>query len=440
MIVIGILASRADSASMTIARELLCVATGERPSGPLVDRYQLDDAELVVVDELHIDLESVDDRYTSSPAWIAVVSRHAGDTGPLLTAHFPGNIDRADYGGTPRMVPPACPRVLTAYLDAISEEVPTGYEVGIECTHHGPTETTTPILFVEVGSAEPQWGDRAAASAVATALWSIRSVPAYGSRQLVGLGGGHYAPRFERIIRDTSWDVGHIAPDWGLEELTTPALAPVLRGLFEASRAEYCLIEGDYPALDAAVSTLGFRVVGERWLRATSQLSIEVVDALSADLSPVDAGLVIGAATVDDPTEYRIIELSPSLLAECTVIDSERTVAAIEQVSVAYTLHAEGSTPTGELAIPADTSLETMLSTLDEVLAEKYDEVERTTDRIVLRRNVFDRAAANAIGIPEGPLFGRLAAGESIEFEGQLIDPADVTTERTVTYELPPHV
>lgn len=436
---IGILASRADVASTTIARELLDVA-GVAAGDELAARYELDGAELVVVDDLHIELEAVDDRFEADPRWIAVVSRHAGDTGPLLTVHTPGNIDGADFGGTARTVPPACPNALRAYRRAIEAHAPAGYGVGIECTHHGPTDVEAPIMFVEIGSDREQWTDTAAAASVATALWSIRDEPAHRSRQLVGLGGGHYAPRFDRIMVETDWAVGHIAPDWGLEDLGPSALEAVLPGLFEASQTTLAVIDGDRPALTSVVEALGYRVVSERWLRATSQLSEAVVDALEARIAPLSAGLELGDRTETDPSGLRFVDLSPRLLAACDGIDSEATETAVSSATVAYAHDPTRTYPYGRLALAQSGDLDRLVADLVAVLEQRADDVDRRPGVIVARRRQFDPAAAAAAGVEEGPQFGRLASGEPVTVDGTTVDPADVTRDRIVTYELPPDV
>lgn len=439
-VVIGILASRADEASLAIARAILDTAMNGSVDDPLADRYDLDGAELVVVDDLHIELEAVDGRFECDPAWIAVVSRHAGETGALLTAHHPGNIDAADFGGSPRRVPPACPRVLSAYLRSIEAHAPEGFDVGLECTHHGPTDVSTPILFVEVGSDREHWRDERAAEAVATALWSIRTESAHGGDALVGLGGGHYAPRFERICRETDWDVGHIAPDWALAGLEAATLEAILPALFEATETSYALLDGDRPDLAAIVESLGFQVVSERWVRATSRLSEAVVEALEAELAPVTDGLVFGEVTVSDPAALSVIDLDEALIAECVAIDRAATEAAIASATVAYALDDEGARPTGRLALADLDAVSTLVSTACSILEGKYAAVDRTDDRITAMRTTFDPEAAAAAGVPEGPLYGRLANGEPVTVEGRQVDPADVTLECTVTYELPPGV
>jgi D-aminoacyl-tRNA deacylase len=55
---------------------------------------------------------------------------------------------------------------------------------------------------------------------------------------------------------------------------------------------------------------------------------------------------------------------------------------------------------------------------------------------VVLAERTFDPDRARELGVPEGPAFGRLSAGESVEVDGRAVTPEDVHTEETVTFQI----
>ena len=448
---IAIVLSRADSASVRIGEQLLALADWEtreddsRPDAEGGGRYyRREGFELREFDALHLEIEGAAEPF-GSPDFLVFVSRHSGDTGPLLTAHFTGNFGPAEFGGADGTLADACPNVHARLLAGFAEHAPEGYAVGTECTHHGPSEVGVPSLFAELGSDEAQWEDPKGARAVAQAVLDLEGTEPHRNRQVVGFGGGHYAPRFERIVSETDWAVGHIAADWMLDAMGAPEQNQgVVRRAFEASRAERAVVDGDHPDLEAVIADLGFEVVSETWVRETTGVPLDLVTALETDLAPVAEGLRFGdsAEAVADATAsaeegadgdtvaYEIVSLPEDLLAEAQGIDADAARAAVEAHALAFETEQSGTRAAGRAAVLDPDDREALIAALADLLREKYDSVAREDDAVVARETAFDPEKARTLGIQEGPAFGKLSAGESVTVEGREIDPEAVRIER----------
>jgi len=465
--VIAIVVSRADSASAHIGERLLEVGDWEaREDGSLPDAegggtyYRTDGFELREFDDLHIHLSDPVAAFDCDPEFLAFVSRHSGETGELLTAHVTGNFGGAEYGGEPESLARAAPGAEKRVVEALAEHAPEGYEVGIECTHHGPTDVSVPSLFVELGSDEPQWADPEAAAAVARAVLDLRGTGADlvdgdgggGSdaetgttdgddaahpRHVVGFGGGHYAPRFTRIVRETEWAVGHVAADWALGDLGAPeANRDVIEAAFARSRADRAVIDGDRPDLAAVVEDLDHRVVSETWVRAVGDAPLPLVERLEEAIGPVDEGMRFGAVEPADPTGFAVRDLPTDLLARAQGVDPDAAREAVASVAVAFDTEQGGTRAAGAVAFASAADAPgyaDLVAALAEVLETGYDAVEVLPDQsaVVARETAFDPNLAAERGVPEGPAFGRLADGEAVEVDGETIEPDDVSRTRS---------
>ncbi|MCU4800135.1 hypothetical protein OB920_07110 [Halobacteria archaeon HArc-gm2] len=451
---LAIVVSRADSASEHVGEHLLDLADWEKSvdeSRPDADGggtvYHLDDAELRTFETLHLETTRVADVF-DDPDLLVFASRHAGETDELLTAHHTGNFGEAEFGGTDGGLARACPNAHRHVVEALAEHAPGEYEVGMECTHHGPSDVGAPSMFVEVGSDEAQWADPAAARAVASAILDLRGVAPdaprenRSRRQLVGFGGGHYAPRFDRVVRETDWAVGHVAADWCLDAMGDPeANEDVVRQAFEASAADYALLEADRLALRETIAALGYRVVSETWVRETTGVPLGLVERAEAAITTVDEGLRFGdvAGAVDDaaadddaaaPVDFDVVSISADLLTEACGIDAEGVLDAVSEDAVAFGTEQNGTRVVGPVAVRNASDRDRILDGIADVLRAKYDEVTRSDDELIARRQALDPERARMIGVPEGPKFGRLSSGEPVEVDGRTIKPEDVSRER----------
>ncbi|WP_066414275.1 D-aminoacyl-tRNA deacylase [Halorubrum aethiopicum] len=488
---IAIVVSRADSASVHVGERLLEVGDwtsredGSRPDAAGGGTYyRTEGFELREFADLHIELsnpaaafgrgdgggdgraevdredgidendreDGSDEPRGGDPDLLVFVSRHSGNTGPLLTAHVTGNFGPAEYGGEPRTLARAAPGAVDRVVDAMATHAPEGYDVGIECTHHGPTDTAVPSLFAELGSDESEWSDPDGARAVARAVLALRGTgpnrtgPDGRNRHVVGFGGGHYAPRFTRIVRETEWAVGHVGADWALGEMGAPdANRDVIEAAFERSRADHAVIEGDRPTLADAIRGLGHRVVSETWVREVGDRPLDLVDHLEAAIESVDEGLRFGSVVPEDdaidrddedipadPADTVVVrELPADLLARAQGVDAAAARAAVEVNAVAFGTEQAGTRAAGKAAFAADGASPghaDLVADLAAVLEAGYEEVVVEGDAVVARETAFDPALAADLGVPEGPAFGRLASGEPVEVDGETIDPEAVST------------
>ena len=142
-------------------------------------------------------------------------SRHVSESGkPTLCVHAPGNWSQAVVGGNPRELAWTDARLMKSLLLELKkerDEKKLGYDVTMECTHHGPTHLGKPCIFIEVGSSEKQWNDPQAIEAVVTA---ILRAPKVDWTPCVGFGGGHYPITLTRVQLETEYAVGHILPKY----------------------------------------------------------------------------------------------------------------------------------------------------------------------------------------------------------------------------------
>lgn len=450
---LGIVVSHADSASVHIGEQLRAVESWDaeedttRPDaagGGTV--YRTAGAVIREFDERHLDLERPADAFESLDL-LVFASRHSGETGPLLTAHHTGNFGPADHGGEANELAEACPNAHAAVIDALDRHAPEGYDVGMECTHHGPSDVGAPSMFVEVGSSEPQWADTAAARAVARAILDLRGVAPHREaangdgtrRQLVGFGGGHYVPRFERVLRETDWTIGHIAADWGLDAIGEfdEAGRAVLVTAFERSRGAYALVDGDRPDVVEAVEAAGYRAVSETWVRETVGIPLSFVRAVEDQVCTVEDGLRFGDSAAEyDSTAFETVTLPAELLDVACGIDRTETRSTLVANALAIGTAQGGTRPTGPAVVVDRSEREQLIDGLLEILGRRYDSVERDGATVVARELQFDPDKARTLDIPEGPAFGRLADGESVEVNGRTITPETVQTEAVEEFSL----
>ena len=168
------------------------------------------------------------------PEAVIYLSKHRSASGrKSLTVHPIGNYGTSpEYGGRPKTVVMSSPRLMTAAfrtLDNNAKAEALDFAVSFEATHHGPY-LETPTFFIEIGSDESVWTDKAAGNTLAR---TILELPEYISREqkdrtltpiAIGVGGGHYAPRHSDVARKTKVAFGHIIPSYAVDAIMKDGL------------------------------------------------------------------------------------------------------------------------------------------------------------------------------------------------------------------------
>jgi D-aminoacyl-tRNA deacylase len=160
-------------------------------------------------------------------------SRHeSASKMPCLTVHAPGNWAEAKHGGksgflchAPSVLIIKALLILQDKVKASSHLTAKGYQAMQECTHHGPY-MEKPCMFIEIGSSPAEWQDKEAGRAVAeTIIEAMEAYHAYQKqvpepvKQAIGIGGLHYAPKFNKLAIEEGIAFGHICPKYALPAL-----------------------------------------------------------------------------------------------------------------------------------------------------------------------------------------------------------------------------
>ncbi|MDG6218591.1 MAG: D-aminoacyl-tRNA deacylase [Candidatus Thermoplasmatota archaeon] len=228
---IVIISSTEDEAGSNIKKRLLALDEWESINtffnNPVYQHQTLNDIYMVSIPDKTIYHENLDNELhqtlQSEPSQLIFISRHRSKSGePTLSTHPIGNYADALYGGRQRTIIPSMPRLMTSLLHEMETQAKVNklpHKVTFEVTHHGPF-LKTPTLFAEVGSTLGEWKKEKPARVVALALLTVLHNKKYEyeySKEtpvLLGIGGGHYAPRFTTVVLKKNVSFGHMIPSY----------------------------------------------------------------------------------------------------------------------------------------------------------------------------------------------------------------------------------
>lgn len=232
--VVFVISSTIDPASTTIKRCLLENAKWEEVCSfqnlPVFSLTSAQDIYLLSISDRKITHEHLDKEIQKnlgiSPTQFIYISRHTSETGqPSLTVHPIGNYGTAEFGGQSNKLVVSSPRLMTHLLRIIKNKKRQSaleFNVCYEVTHHGPY-VETPTFFVEVGSTEREWIQKKPATIIAQSLLELLDSYRYETdfssdiSVCIGIGGGHYAPRFTDVILEKNVAFGHMIPSYQIK-------------------------------------------------------------------------------------------------------------------------------------------------------------------------------------------------------------------------------
>jgi D-aminoacyl-tRNA deacylase len=274
-----LVASTEDIASMGIKKALLASSTwdekGTFEGHPVVHTTEGPGATLITINKHHLDVDDIDKKAAkelglSPPSTVIYLSRHRSESGlRTLTVHPIGCYGKADYGGKEGTLVLSTPGPMTLALRLIHERTlarKLDFKVSYETTHHGPY-LETPTFYIEIGSEEKAWAEVPPAEVLASVVQDvIKAGHDIKDPVAIGVGGGHYAPRFTDLARKKRISFGHMVPGYALEKASEEALAQAYKKTPRVSFVYFhrkALKGADYDRLKTFFESLGLESVRE---------------------------------------------------------------------------------------------------------------------------------------------------------------------------------
>ncbi len=244
MVVYGIVYSTGDPAGYGVAR-LLVELLGLEKCGLCRDCIECfcgRDIVLAGFKEDAIYFDFLDDRLSVDK--YIVLSRHSSMARvKSYTVHHTGNPGpEARYGGKPYSLAVASPPVTYGLLQLLVEKAreygrEKEYDVSYEATHHGPTEPSKPLTFIEIGSSIEEWRDHVNHRVLAEAVTCFLERREPSCKPVVGVGGGHYPRKHTRYALENNVCYGHIFAKYSLPYLGIELLEKALNRSVPKPRA-----------------------------------------------------------------------------------------------------------------------------------------------------------------------------------------------------------
>ncbi|MDD1720393.1 MAG: hypothetical protein LUP95_00140 [Euryarchaeota archaeon] len=441
---IGIVCSAADKASQNIKHRLFELASWNE-SLPERRLWKYEHFRLLEVEGRFVDHNSYERDLNAD--LLIFASRHQSEARkePLITVHFTGDICTEKEKRT-KENSLACAAPYPLKLLAVNLKRRATVGVLMEATHHGPYALETPSLFVEIGSSEHEWVRKDLGTLVAQAVLALD--PKVARRQCataVGFGGPHYAVRHTDVLLRTDVCFGHVFSTYQLRCLNESSIGQA----FDKSNAQFAYFDkksaGKYKRpIEHIVRALGYDVlrlvdISERkkipWnayfhIRSTLRQNGIAIEDKHIRVS-LKLQRELNTATTNANLQLNQLRLDRFVMKEVQKADRDALRRMIEIERIVYLESTDGTIST--IFAPADLDVlaieKALLERCVAILKQHYEvEYLPSQSKLYITTRKFNPQLADSLGVSQGPLFAKLARGESIKVNDKVIKPEDVIT------------
>ncbi|MGZ4903508.1 MAG: D-aminoacyl-tRNA deacylase [Halobacteriota archaeon] len=441
---IGIVCSAADKASQNIKHRLFELASWD----PCLSRRRLwkyKHFRLLEVEGRFVDHYSIEQDLNAD--LLIFASRHQSEARkePLITVHFTGDIctEKEEHTNGNSL---ACAAPFVLKLLAVNLKRRATVGVVMEATHHGPYALETPSLFVEIGSSEYEWHRQDLGMIVARAILDLGpKVARHQCASAVGFGGPHYAVRHTDVLLRTDVCFGHVFSTRQLRCLNEKRINQA----FNKSNAQFAYFDkksaGKYKQpIERVVRALGYDVLRLVDIRERKNIPWDVYlhirsilrqNGIAIENRHIRVSLTfqreLSTATTNVNLQLNELHLDRFVMKEVQKIDHGSLRRMIEIERVVYLESVDGTI--SAIFAPADLDAlaieKALLERCVAILKQRYEvEYLPSQSKLYIATRKFDPRLAESLGVSQGPLFAKLARGESIKVDDKVIKPEDVFT------------
>ena len=430
---VALINSRQDKAGVNIRHHIEQLLDTDQPGmrGEQERTY-----EFIELEERLIHAEHVDTRIDAD--LLIFLSRHySANPVPVLTVHVTGNFSTAEVGGTPRTLAPAAPAMMQATLRALRKHCPEGYRVSYEVTHHGPTGLSLPSFFVEIGSTEKEWTDPAAARAVAE---SVLSASPLNPVPLIGFGGTHYATRQTEIALTSRGAFGHIAHTREIPVLDEELIRAMMvnSGAVAAYIDRKALDREELYHLSGLLNRLSILRLSESEIMAMGHLSWDTYRAVRVRAEQVFSGARCYIHDLKGEGTLCTVSVNPDLLVETVKSDETGLIQSLDHLAVVHlSTHDNRILPEFITYENHSSQIINDLNTLCVKIIRNKEITATEKDTLIIHKVRFDPHKARELGVPAGPCYKLLVAGQAVEIDGRMITPDMVSSCSEIKIHIP---